>query len=61
MYLVDEVMYLNENHIRIYLVGRQFDVETTDGTAFVLTKELLFPYFEMKKLKTEEITQVVAA
>lgn len=58
---IDEVRYVNANHIVIYLVGRQFTVETTDGSALALTVELLFPYFEMQRLKTEEHTQVIAA
>lgn len=57
---IDEIVYRDENHVIIYLVGRQFSVETTDGSALKITKELLFPYFE--KLRCDdEVTQVVAA
>ncbi len=59
MYQVDEVLYINENKVVIYLVDRQFTVETNKGNALALVRELLFPYFERLKLKSEEHTQVI--
>lgn len=61
MYQVDEVVYVNENKVVIYLVGRQFTVETNKGNALALTKELLFPYFERLRIKKEEESTQVAA
>jgi hypothetical protein len=51
--LVDEVRYVNENRVIIYLVDRQFEVVTTNGTAVELATELLRPHFDAY-LKTEE-------
>lgn len=56
---IDEIMYVNENHVVVYLVGRQFDVVTNNGSALALTVELLFPHFEMLRLKQEEVTQLI--
>lgn len=58
-YIIDEVMFINADHVRIYLEHRHFDIVTNKGNALTLAKELLFPYFELKKLKTEEQTQVI--
>jgi hypothetical protein len=46
MYLVDKVLYVNENHVVIYLTDRHFDVITNNGTALILALELLQPYYE---------------
>lgn len=54
---IDEVMYVNENHVVVYLADRQFAVQTTNGTALALTKELLFPHFERLRIK-DEVTEV---
>lgn len=54
---IDEVLYVNENLVIVYLAARQFKVETSNGTALALTKELLFPYFERLRIK-DEVTEV---
>ena len=59
MYVIEKVHYINENFVRIYLENRHFDVKTNKGNALALTYELLYPYFELQKLKTEEQTQVI--
>lgn len=58
-YIIDEVMFINADHVRVYLEDRHFDIVTNKGNALALTVELLFPYFELKKLKTEEQTRVI--
>jgi len=57
-YQIDEILFIDENHIRIFFADRPyFDVVTNHGMALALTVELLQPYFEGKKLKTEQQKQ----
>ena len=44
MYTVDKILYVHKDLVVIYLLDRQFNIETSDGTALALAYELLYPH-----------------